>query len=362
MKVQAKNLHQFMIEVLQKVDVPHSDAVIMADILIESDLRGIDSHGINRLKPIYVDRIKDGIVQPVTQYKLIKETPTTAVIDGQNGMGMVISYHAMKMAIKKAKTYGMSMIAVRNSSHYGIAGYYASMATDSGLIAFTGTNARPSIAPTHGVENMLGTNPLTVGLPTDEPYPFILDAATSISQRGKIELYERKGIDTPEGLVIGRDGSYMTDSSEILKALVNGDAALSPLGGKTETLGSHKGYGYATIVEILSSALQMGNYMKMLTGLNEEGEKVPYNLGHFFLCIDPNAFLGLDSFKKTTGNILRELRNSKKSPGESRIYTAFEKEYETKLNRSKEGIELNPSLLKDIEALEKAYDIELIRE
>ena len=166
--------------------VPEEDAKICTDVLLESDRRGIESHGCNRFKPIYLDRIKAGIQKPVTEFEIVRETPTTAVIDGHDGMGQVISYKSMQMAIDKAKKYGMGMVAVRNSCHYGIAGYYASMATKAGCIGMTGTNARPSIAPTFGVENMLGTNPLTVGMPTDEEFDFILDCATSITQRGKL--------------------------------------------------------------------------------------------------------------------------------------------------------------------------------
>ena len=143
----------------------------------------------------------------------MKETPTTLVVDAHDGMGMVASYKAMKTIIEKAKKNGMAMAAIRNSSHYGIAGYWTSMAVNEGLIGISGTNARPSIAPTFGVENMLGTNPLTFGLPTDEDFPFTLDCATSISQRGKIEYYARNGKDTPAGMVIGRDGSAMTDDA-----------------------------------------------------------------------------------------------------------------------------------------------------
>ena len=164
-------MEQFMIDVFKAAGVPEEDAKICADVLITSDKRGIDSHGIGRLKPIYIDRIMDGIINPVTKIKVVKEGPTTAVLDGQNGMGQVISKKAMEMAIEKAENYGMGMVAVRNSNHYGIAGYYVLMAVEAGMIGITGTNARPSIAPTFGVENMLGTNPLTFGIPTDEEFP-----------------------------------------------------------------------------------------------------------------------------------------------------------------------------------------------
>ncbi|MDR0883400.1 MAG: Ldh family oxidoreductase [Oscillospiraceae bacterium] len=339
-----KTIYAFVEDAFVGVGVPREDAKICADVLLESDKRGIESHGCNRFKPIYIDRINDGIQNPVTNFEIVRETKTTAVIDGHDGMGQVIGYKAMQMAIDKAKEYGLGMSVVRNSCHYGIAGYYATQATRQGLIGITGTNARPSIAPTFGVENMLGTNPLTVGFPTDEDFPFVLDCATSIVQRGKTEYYARIGKDTPVGQVIGRDGKPLTDSVEILKMLNTGDAALAPLGGIGEELAGYKGYGYATVVEVLSAALQAGNYLKMLSGFGENHEKVPYHLGHFFIAIDPEAFLGLETFAHTTGEILRGLRASDKAPGEERIYTAGEKEYLVWLERKDSGVPINDAV------------------
>jgi LDH2 family malate/lactate/ureidoglycolate dehydrogenase len=349
-------MERFMVDVFTAAGVPEADAEICADVLIASDKRGIDSHGIGRLKPIYVDRIQQGIISPVTNVRVVKEGPTTAVLDGQNGMGQVISKKAMEMAIEKAEAYGMGMVAVRNSNHYGIAGYYALMAVEKGMIGITGTNARPSIAPTFGVENMLGTNPLTFGMPTDEEFPFVLDCATSVSQRGKIEVYEREGRELPEGWVIGADGSSRTDTSQVLKDLVTGGAALTPLGGIGEELGGYKGYGYATVVEILSAALQGGAFLKALTGL-DNGKKVPYRLGHFFIAINIEAFTELDAFKKTTGDILRELRASKRMPGAEHIYTAGEKEYLAWQYRKDKGVPLNEALQRDIVALKETYNL-----
>lgn len=338
-----KTLYSFITDAFVGVGVPRKDAEICTDVLLASDKRGIESHGVNRFKPIYIDRIKAGIQNPVTNFEIVRETPTTAVVDGHDGMGQVIGYKSMSMAIEKAKKYGMGMVAVRNSCHYGIAGYYATMATDAGCIGITGTNARPSIAPTFGVENMLGTNPLTVGMPTDEDFPFLLDCATSITQRGKIEYFARIGKDTPAGMVIGRDGSALTDSVKILDQLNCGEAALAPLGGIGEELAGYKGYGYATVVEILSAALQQGNYLRMLTG-KKDGKLVPYHLGHFFIAIDTEAFMGLEEFKKTAGDICRELRGSQKAPGHDRIYTAGEKEWEIWQQRKDSGVPINEAV------------------
>lgn len=350
-------MRDFMEQVFQKEGVPREDAQICADVLLESDRRGIESHGCNRFKPIYIDRIDAGILNPVTEFEVIRETPTTAVVDGHNGMGMVIGRKSMQMAIDKARQYGMGMVAVRNSTHYGIAGYYATMATAQGMIGITGTNARPSIAPTFGVENMLGTNPLTVGMPTDEPFPFLLDCATSVTQRGKIEYYARAGLPTPEGVVIGRDGRAMTDSKDILKALNEKRAALTPVGGIGEELGGYKGYGYATVVEILSAALQAGSYMRMLSGFDAEGNRIPYPLGHFFLAIDTEAFMGADSFRKTAGSILRELRASEKAPGQERIYTAGEKEYEIWQDRKDKGVPVGDAVQKELTGLRDRFGL-----
>ena len=352
-------IEEVMVKAFKAVGVPEVDSYLCADVLMESDRRGIESHGVNRFKPIYIDRIMAGIQKPITKIDVLKETPTTAVLDANDGMGMVVSHKAMSMAIEKAKQYGMGMVAVRNSTHYGIAGYYATMATKENMIGMTGTNARPSIAPTFGVENMLGTNPLTVGLPTDEEFPFVLDCATSITQRGKIEYFAKTNQDTPAGMVIGRDGLPKTDSDQILVDLVQGNAALAPLGGIGEELAGYKGYGYATVVEVLSAALQAGSFLKMLTGLDEKGEKRPYNLGHFFVAIDTEAFMGSEVFKKTTGDILRQLRNSKLAPGESKIYTAGEKEYLSFLERKDKGVPLNEAVKDDFRKVVEMFDLEI---
>jgi len=237
-------MEHFMVDVFKGIGVPEDDAKICADVLITADKRGIDSHGINRLKPIYYDRIKIGIQEPVTRFEIVQEGPTTAVIDGHDGMGHVIAKRSMEMALEKARQYGTGMVVARNSTHYGIAGYYALMAAEAGMIGITGTNARPSVAPTFGIENMLGTNPLTFGIPTDEEFPFVLDCATSISQRGKIEVYAKLGKRLPEGWVIGEDGRPKTDADEVLAGLVAGTCALAPLGGIGEATGGYKGYGY----------------------------------------------------------------------------------------------------------------------
>lgn len=343
-------MEQFMTQAFTAIGVPPQDAKTCAAVLIESDKRGIDSHGVGRFKPIYIDRINEGIQNVVTNFEVVKETKTTAVVDGHDGMGHVIGVKAMEMAIAKAKEYGMGMVVVRNSTHYGIAGYYSLMGAREGMISFTGTNARPSIAPTFGVENMLGTNPLTIGFPTDEDFPFVLDCATSISQRGKIEHYARIGKTMPEGWVIDSTGAPVTDPKAALDGFNNGTCALAPLGGIGEALGGYKGYGYATVVEVLSAALQAGTFLKALNGVAPDGTKTPYHLGHFFIAIDINAFTPVEEFKKIAGDIMRELRASTKAQGEDRIYTAGEKEYLAYHQRLKTGIPMGEQVQKSLTA------------
>jgi L-2-hydroxycarboxylate dehydrogenase (NAD+) len=347
----------FMTAVFEKVGVPEADARLCSDVLLESDRRGIESHGCNRFKPIYIDRIKSGILNPVTKIDILKETPTTAVLDANDGMGMVASKKAMDMCIEKAHKYGMGMVAVRNSSHYGIAGYWTGLAAKENMIGISGTNARPSVAPTFGVENMLGTNPLTFSMPTDEPFPFTLDCATSVIQNGKIEYYARINHDTPKGLVISREGEELTDSAEILKKIRSQQAALAPLGGFGETTGGYKGYGYSTVVEILSAALQSGLFLKALDGKDEEGKIRPYHLGHFFIAIDTEAFMGAEAFKKTCGDILRDLRGSEKAPGQERIYTAGEKEYDVWMYRKDKGVPVTEAVQKEFIGLRDEFGL-----
>lgn len=355
--VDFETMERFVADVFKGIGVPDADARTCADVLITADKRGIDSHGIGRLKPIYYDRIvKDKIQQPVTNVEVLRDNMATAVVDGHHGMGMVVAKRCMGLAIEKAKTYGLGMVVARNSTHYGIASYYPMMACAAGMIGLSGTNARPSIAPTFGVENMLGTNPLVFAMPTDEDFVFTNDYATSITQRGKIEQYAREGKPCPPGWVIDREGKTKTDAKEILQDLVDGRAALTPLGGIGEETAGYKGYGFATVVEILSSALQQGAFLKQLMGF-ENGKKVPYGLGHYFMAINISFFTDLAAFKKTTGDILRELRASQKAPGQKRIYTCGEKEYFTWLDRKDKGVPVDPTLQKELVAMRDALGL-----
>lgn len=353
-----ETLQHFMTDAFTAIGVPAEEAAIVADVLVESDKRGINSHGVNRFKPVYIDRINAGIQFAETNFEILKETETTAVVDGHHGMGQVIGQRSMQMAIDKAKKYGMGMVAVRNSCHYGIAGYYATQATKQGCIGITGTNARPSVAPTFGVEGMFGTNPLTVGIPTDEEFDFVIDCATSITQNGKIEYYERIGADVHPGTVIDIDGNAVEgDAGVALKKIRQGTAALTTLGGIGEELAGYKGYGYAMVIELLSSILQDGWYGKDLDGKDENGNIRPYHLGHFFIAIDTNHFLGEDVARKKAGEIIRKVRASKKAPGHDKIYSAGEKEWEIYKQRLVDGVPITGPVQKEFEAVRDQFNL-----
>jgi L-2-hydroxycarboxylate dehydrogenase (NAD+) len=345
-------LQSFMQDVFSRLGVPYEEAKISSEVLITSDLRGIESHGIGRLK-MYYDRIKSGQHLPTTNYEIIRESPTTAVIDGHHGVGMVIGVRSMQLAIDKARVYGMGSVAVRNSTHFGIDGYYALMAARANMIGMSFTNARPSIAPTFGVQPMLGTNPIAFGCPTDEDFPFIFDAATSITQRGKFEVLARQNKTGPEGWVINSKGEFLTNPNEVLVGLGRDEAALLPLGGPGEILGGHKGYDLATIVEIFSASLQTGAFLQGLTGFDDQGNRQPFKIGHFFMAINIESFVDVSEFKVTTGKILRDLRKSRRVPGQERIFTAGEKEFEKEKYIRQHGVEIVPNLQKDIKIMQQ---------
>ncbi len=349
-------IHSFMMEVFKAQGVKDEDAQICADVLIASDLRGIQSHGVGRLA-YYYERIQAGIQFPQNQMEIVKETETTALIDAHNGMGHPTAYRAMQLAIDKARQYGLGAVAVKNATHFGIAGYYPLMAAKQGLMGFAFTNARPSIAPTFGTEPMLGTNPIAFAAPSDTDAPFCFDGATSIAQRGKIEVADRAEKPVPEGWVIDAQGAPMTNAADILKAIPKFQASLLPLGGAGESLAGYKGYSLAVMVEILSASLSGGPFMKDLLGFTEDGSRRPHMLGHFFLAIDIEHFLPLETSRKITGDIMRALQGATKAPDADRIYVAGEKEYEKEQVIREIGIPVNENLLKDLRMLRDTLEI-----
>jgi len=346
-KISVDVLYEFMTAVFTRTGLSESDAITCADVLIKSDLRGIESHGVGRLR-MYYERLKAGLIETQSSLTVVRESPTTAVIDGNHSMGMLVATRSMQMAIDKAKQFGMGAVAVRNSTHFGIDGYYPLMAVEQNMIGMSFTNARPCVSPTHGTQPTLGTNPISFGAPTDEECPFLYDGATSITQRGKIEVLARAEKPVPAGWVVDSHNEAMTDADEILQQILKDEAALLPLGGSSELLGGHKGYCLSTIVEILSSALQSGAFLFQLSGLDPEGNPSRFRVGHFFMAMNIENFLPVDEFKKNIGDLLRTLRSTRKAPGQPRIYTAGEKEFEMEKTIKQEGVPVNRNLRKDI--------------
>ena len=341
-----KILWEFEKDCFLGMGIPEEDAGICADVLFEADKRGIDSHGVGRLF-MYYARLRRKQQEPVTKITIEREKGAIARLNANNGMGQVVSHKAMEIAIEKAKKFGIGMVTVGESNHYGIAGYFSLQASEQGCIGITGTNARPSIAPTWSVEPMLGTNPLTIAFPTDyEPtggHRFA-DHATSITQRGKIEWYARLNKPAIKGWVINSTGDNPTDSGQILKDMLAKKAALNPLGGSGEELGGYKGYNYATFVEVMSAGLCSANFLQNCIGFHFEGDQKvfdPYRLGHFFIAVDIEAFTELEKFRSVSGEILRLCANAKKMPEADHIYVAGEKEFTIMQEREKTGVPIS---------------------
>jgi LDH2 family malate/lactate/ureidoglycolate dehydrogenase len=343
-------IENFMVDVFQGLGVPQDEARICADVLIASDLRGIESHGVGRLK-YYYDRIQAGIQFTRTEIEIEKETETTVLINGHHGMGHVIAYRAMRMAMDKARQYGLGAATVRNGTHFGIAGYYPLMAVEEGMMGLTVTNARPAIAPTFSTEPMLGTNPIAFAAPSDMPYPFCFDGATSIIQRGKVEVLARAEKEAAEGWVIDDQGRPMTDPDKILQDMGQAAASLLPLGGAGEDFAGYKGYDLAAMVEILSASLCGGVFMKDLLGVAEDGSRRSYMLGHFFLAMNIEHFVPLEVSRRITGGIMRALQNARKAPGQERIYVAGEKEYEQEKVVRERGVAVNRNLRRELQVM-----------
>ncbi|HTX88138.1 MAG TPA: Ldh family oxidoreductase, partial [Bacteroidales bacterium] len=257
-----EDLMNFIIRYMTKLGVPEEDARIVGKVLLCADIRGVESHGMHRLGSYYGSRLQKGYMNPLTPYKIITETPSTALIDGGNGMGQVVSHKAMRMCIEKAKKAGIGAITIRNSNHFGIAGYYSLMALEEGMIGLSMTNSQPLVAPTYGRTAILGTNPIALAAPSGKERPFLLDMATSAVAYGKIQVYEKKKEHIPIGWGIDEEGQVTNDPSKIRPG---GHGALLPLGGMEITAG-YKGYGLAVMVEILCSALSGGNFLTNVGG------------------------------------------------------------------------------------------------
>ncbi|BAA30380.1 Ldh family oxidoreductase [Pyrococcus horikoshii] len=346
-RVPKDRLFSFIVRVLTKLGVPEEDAKIVADNLVMADLRGVESHGVQRLKR-YVDGIISGGVNLHPKIRVIREGPSYALIDGDEGLGQVVGYRSMKLAIKKAKDTGIGIVIARNSNHYGIAGYYALMAAEEGMIGISMTNSRPLVAPTGGIERILGTNPIALAAPTKDK-PFLLDMATSVVPIGKLEVYRRKGKDIPEGWAINREGNITTKVEEVF----NGGALL-PLGGFGELLGGHKGYGLSLMVDILSGILSGGTWSKYVKNTSEKGS----NVCHFFMVIDIEHFIPLEEFKEKISQMIEEIKSSRKHPEFERIWIHGEKGFLTMETRLKLGIPIYRKVLEELNEIAKRVGVE----
>ncbi len=358
--VRAETLRHFCQRVFERLEVPEEEAAITADVLVTADLRGIDSHGVARLRR-YVDGLRGGRMIANPRVQVIRETPSTVLIDGGGGLGQPIGVRAMRLAMDKAQEVGAGFVAVRNSNHFGIAGYYAIMALDHDCIGLSMTNASPLVVPTFGREAVLGTNPISVAAPAGQERPFVLDMATSVVPRGKLELYHRQAKPLPEGWAVDQRGATTTDAGAILKNLSERlGGGILPLGGEGEALGGHKGYGLTLMVDILSGVLGGAGYADRVHPKGEEGKMKPGNVGHLFGALLIEAFHPLDEFKAAMDDLIRRLKGSAKAEGESRIYIHGEKEWEMEEERRKRGIPLHPRVVTMMEQIAEELNLPLI--
>ena len=340
-KIQYDVMDAFCMDVFQKFGFTKDESRIISDVLLLSDVYGIESHGAQRLTR-YHTGIASGMIKVHAKPEIVFETPVSAVVDGHDGMGQLIGHFAMELAIKKAKETGMAIVSVRDSNHFGIAGYYAKMACDQGLIGMAFTNSEAIVVPTFGKKAMLGTNPIAISMPA-EPYPFFFDASTSVVTRGKFEMYKKAEKPIPDCWGLDAKGHPCTDAAEVLSNIdKKAGGGIMPLGGSEELTGSHKGYGYAMICEIFSSILSMG----LTSNYNIQNGKG--GTCHGFIAINPAAFGDPEAIKQHLSTFLTELRESPKADGKERIYTHGEKEIFATADRMKNGIDVDVKTLAEM--------------
>ncbi len=329
-----EELKKFCTDAFLKFGFDKKQCEIIVDVLLTSDLYGIESHGMQRLVR-YHKGIEKGLIKVGAQSEIVFETPVSAVIEGNDGMGQLLGYKAMNLAIEKAKKTGMAIVTVRNSNHYGIAGYYAKMACKEGLIGMSMTNSEAIMVPTFGRKAMLGSNPIAIAMPA-EPYDFFFDASTTVVTRGKLEIYNKLSKPLPEGWAKDATGKGSSEAGTVLKNIVAKEGGgIMPLGGETEQSGSHKGYGYGMLCEIFTSILSMG-LTSNHTHIGGKGGTC-----HGFIAIDPKVFGDAAAIKEHLSTLLTELRESPKAEGAERIYTHGEKEVIAYEDRLKNGIDVN---------------------
>lgn len=351
-----ERLYAFSRKIFLKTGFNEVDAATAAKSLLSADLRGVDSHGVARLVG-YVRLKEAGRIDPNSKPSVIYETPSTAVVDGNAGLGLIIAPFAMAVAIRKAAEVGSGWVSVQNSSHFGIAGVHAMMALPHDMIGIAMTNASPLVAPTFSSDKLLGTNPIAVAIPAGEEAPFVADFATTTAANGKLEILQRKKMPVPNGWVQTKDGEASTDANELKQG-----GALLPLGGDREH-GSHKGYMLGSIVDIFSGVLSGANYGPFVPPFPVYLQMPAFmpgkGIGHFFGAMRIDGFRPAEGFKKDMDNWIRQFKNAKPARGFERVIIPGEPEAEMELERRKTGIPLYQSVEAELKELGQRFSIEL---
>ena len=341
-------LHRFAEQVFLAMGVPPSDAALAARVLLSADLRGVDSHGVARLSG-YVRLWEVGRINPTPEVKIVHETPSTATVDGDAGLGLVVAPKAMDIAINKADAVGTGWVSVRNSNHYGIAGYHAMMALERNMIGWSMTNASPLVAPTFSSERLLGTNPIAIAIPAGQQPPLVADFATTTVANGKLEILQRKEEQAPLGWIQDSQGNLTTNPHGVKEG-----GALLPLGGTRES-GSHKGYGLGAVVDILSAVLSGANYgpwaPPFVSFLPMAEDPVGEGLGHFFGAMRVDAFRPLDEWQHHMDHWIQRFRSSKPAPGHEKVLIPGDPEREMEADRQEQGIPLLDPVVRDLQSV-----------
>ena len=353
-KYPAEKLREFSQKTFEFFDVPKEDAKLASEVLSMSDIRGIDSHGVARLHT-YFDMLENKRINPKPNIKIIRESLSTATIDGDNGLGLVVGPKANEIAMNKASEAGTGWVSVSNTNHYGIAGYYVIKALEKDLIGWSMTNTTKLVAPLWGAERMLGTNPIAIAFPAKEEPPIIVDLATCAAAYGKIEIANRKSDKIPEGWAIDSEGNQNINPEK----MINGGALL-PLGSDRER-GGHKGYGLAIMVDFLCAVLSGANWGPFTPpfALRQEipEKSVGKGIGHFFGAMRVDAFIDLDEFKMQTDDYIRTMRSTKPAPGTNGAIIPGDPEREAEEIRSKEGIPLVEPVIEELNDISRKTGI-----
>jgi len=349
--VWAEPLTDFCQKVFEKLGIPAKDAFTTAEVLVLADLRGIDSHGVARLRRYYTG-LKNGVMVPRSEMKIVHETPVSALLDGGAALGQVAGKRGMEIAIEKALKNGAGFVSVRNSNHYGIAGYYSLMALKHDLIGISLTNSDAYVVPTFGREVMLGTNPISVTVPATGERPFVLDMSTAVATLGKLEVYSRMAKKLPLGWATDEKGCSCEDPTRVIANIRSkAGGGILPLGGEGEEFGGHKGYGLDLLVDILCGVLSGSGYLNLLYPKTPEGKPLPSLVAHFFGALRVDYFRPVEEFKRDMDDLIRRLKSSAKAEGQQRIYIHGEKEFELEEKYRQEGIPLYFKVYEDLKAI-----------